>query len=90
MRFKRKGRFYVYILKCRDGTYYTGYTKNLSHRVKLHNKGKGAKYTRQRGPVKLAWHKKYAYFKLAFKKEIEVKRLTRQQKEKLVGGGIKS
>jgi len=52
----------------------------------LHNNGKGAKYTRDRRPVRLVWRKKYRYFKLAFLEEKRVKSLTRQQKEKLIYG----
>ena len=83
-RFVRTGKFYVYIVRCADGTYYTGYTPHVKRRVKLHNAGKGAKYTRQHGPVKLVWYKKYRYFKLAFKKEIAIKKLNRAQKERLI------
>ena len=83
-RFNRAGKFYVYIVRCADGTYYTGYTPKLRNRVKLHNAGKGAKYTRQHGPVKLVWYKKYKYFKVAFKKEIAIKKLKRAQKELLI------
>jgi putative endonuclease len=81
---KRAGKFYVYIVECRDGTYYTGYTPDLENRLKLHNNGKGAKYTRDRRPVKLVWRKEYKYFKPAFLKEKQIKGLTRKQKEKLV------
>jgi putative endonuclease len=83
-KFIRHGKFYVYILECCDGTYYTGYTPAIKKRVALHNKGRGAKYTRDRRPVKLVWHKKYKYFKLAFLEEKRIKRLTRKQKEKIV------
>lgn len=82
----RSGKFYVYIVKCKDGTYYTGYTNNLEKRIKLHNKGKGAKYTRDRRPVKLVWKKEYKQFKSAFKTERVIKGLTRKQKESLVKG----
>jgi putative endonuclease len=85
-RFKRKGKHYVYILRCADKTFYTGYTPNLKRRVQLHNSAKGARYTRTRLPVKLIWHKKYKYFKLAFLAELKIKRLTRKQKEALVRG----
>jgi putative endonuclease len=85
-KFKRKGSFFVYITQCKDKTYYTGYTPNLKRRIKLHNKGQGAKYTRDRRPVKLVWSKEYKYFKLAFLEEKRIKRLTRKQKEKLVHG----
>jgi len=85
-KFKRLGEFYVYILECADKTYYTGYTPDLKRRLKLHNEGKGAKYTRDRRPVKLVWRKEYKYFKKAFLEEKRIKRLTRKQKEQLVGG----
>ena len=47
-KFQRRGSFYVYIVECCDGTYYTGYTPDLDNRLKLHNNGKGAKYTSDR------------------------------------------
>ena len=86
-KFKRTGKFYAYILQCQDSTYYTGYTNNLEKRVKEHNAGKrGAKYTRDRGPVKLVWCKEYRYFKRSFITEKRIKSLTRKQKEALVSG----
>ena len=88
-KFIRKGKFYVYILQCNDDTYYTGYTNDLPNRVKLHNEGKGAKYTRDRRPVKLAWSKEYKYFKKAFLEELHIKKLTRRQKEKLINNSDK-
>jgi putative endonuclease len=84
MRFKRVGCFSVYILKCSDGTYYTGYTPDITRRVNLHNKGKGAKYTRTRRPVRLVWHKEFRYFKPAFQAEREVKKLDRKHKKELI------
>ena len=83
-KFKKCGLYYVYILKCRDGTYYTGYTPDIERRVELHNDGKGAKYTKGRRPVELVWCKKYKYFKRAFLEEGRIKGLTRKKKEKLV------
>jgi putative endonuclease len=83
-KFKRTGTFYVYILECRDGTYYTGFTSDLERRVELHNTGKGAKYTRTRRPVKVVWFRIYKYFRNAILEERRIKRLTRTQKEKLV------
>ena len=83
-KFVRTGKFYVYILRCADNTFYTGYTPDLERRIKLHNAGKGAKYTKIRRPVTLAWHKEYKYFKLAFLEEIRIKRLSRAQKKKLI------
>ncbi len=84
MKIKRTGTHYVYIVECADGTYYTGYTPKLRRRVKLHNAGRGAKYTKDRRPVKLIWSKKYRHFKRAFKREMAIKRLTRAAKERLV------
>lgn len=83
-KFKRKGKYFVYIVRCADETYYTGYTPDIERRIKLHNCGKGARYTRDRRPVKLVWCKEYKYFKRAFKKEMGLKKLSRKQKEKLV------
>lgn len=85
-KFKRKGRFYVYIVECCDNTFYTGYTPDLANRIELHNNGKGAKYTRARLPVKLVWSKEYRYFKKAFLEEKRIKALRRRQKEKMVKG----
>jgi putative endonuclease len=85
-KFKREGKFYVYIVECVDKTFYAGYTPDIEKRIKLHNAGRGAKYTRDRRPVKLVWSKGFKYFKLAFLEEKRIKRLTRQQKEKLVNG----
>ena len=84
-KFKRTGIYYVYILKCSDGTYYTGYTNGLEKRIKEHNNGKrGAKYLRGKRPVKLAWCKEYGYYKRAVSREREIKRLTHKEKEKLI------
>jgi putative endonuclease len=85
-KFNKSGKFFAYILECQDGTYYTGYTNDLAERIELHNKGKGAKYTRDRRPVKLVWRKEYRQFKPAFKVEKIIKQLTRLQKEALVKG----
>ena len=85
-KFNRNGRFFVYILKCRDGTYYTGYTNDLSNRINRHNKGIASKYTQRRLPVRLVWSKEYKYFKRAFLEEIRIKKLTRKQKIELVNG----
>ena len=85
-KFKRRGRFFVYIVLCADGTYYTGFTPCLTRRIRVHNKGKGARYTRDRRPVRLIWHKRYRNFKPAFLEEKRIKTLTRRQKEVLVKG----
>jgi len=81
---KREGRFFVYIVQCRDGTYYTGSTNNIDNRVKLHNKGHGAKYLRGKLPVKLVYAKEYHYYKNVLRRERDIKKMTRKQKEKLI------
>lgn len=81
---KRFGKHYVYIVECRQGMYYTGYTVDLERRVAKHNSGHGAKYLRNKLPVKLVYSKEYKYFKIAYKAEREIKKLSRQAKEALV------
>jgi len=81
----REGKFFVYIVQCSDGTYYTGYTNNLESRIALHNSSKGAKYLKGKLPVKLVFCKEYRYYKNALKGERRIKKLTRKQKEKLIG-----
>jgi putative endonuclease len=83
---KRIGKFYVYIVRCNDGTYYAGFTPHIRKRIALHNSGRGAKYTKYRRPVKLIWSKKYRYFKNAFLEERRIKTLTREEKEYLARG----
>lgn len=81
---KRRGRFHVYIVMCKNGTYYTGYTNNLENRIKLHNKGEGAKYLKGKSPVTLVYSKEYVYFKNALNAERKIKMLTRKNKEALI------
>jgi len=80
----RKSKYWVYIVQCRNGTYYTGYTNDLKNRIALHNKGNGAKYLRGKLPVKLVYAKEYRYYKNALRNERNIKKLTREQKEKLI------
>ena len=75
---------YTYILKCADGTFYTGYTIDIENRIKVHNSGKGAKYTRARLPVKLAYFEEYELKAEAMKREYEIKQLCRIEKLKLI------
>lgn len=70
----------LYILECADGTLYTGITDDLPRRLKLHERGKGAKYTRGRGPLTLRYTEACGGHSEALKREIAVKRLTRPQK----------
>lgn len=72
------------MVQCRHGTYYAGYTIDLEKRVSLHNSGKGAKYLRGKGPVKVVYVKKYKYYKNALIAEAALKKLTRKQKEELI------
>ncbi len=77
-------QFYVYILLCCDGSYYTGYTKDLDARTKLHQNGNGAKYTRAHKPQKLEYVETFESRSLAMKREREIKKLTHLQKQDLV------
>ncbi len=71
---------YVYILRCADGTLYTGWTTDLNRRLAAHNAGSGAKYTRSRRPVALLYSEECASRGAALRRESAVKRLTRAQK----------
>ena len=77
---------YVYILRCADGTLYTGWTTDLARRVKTHDAGKGAKYTRSRRPVRLAYFECFEEKVPAQQREREIKKLTRQEKGVLIAG----
>lgn len=81
---KRRGVYQVYLVECGDGTYYTGSTNNLEARLKLHNSGRGAKYVRGRGPVRLVYAKAYRSYKRAIEAELAIKKLTRKQKSELI------
>jgi putative endonuclease len=76
---ENNGHFF-YVLTCADGSLYGGYTNNLERRIKLHNEGKGAKYTRGRGPVNLTFYKQYDNKSDAMKAEYFFKQLPRKQK----------
>ena len=80
----RKSRYWVYIVQCRDGTYYTGYTNDLESRIALHNSGNGAKYLRRKLPVKLVYAKEYRYGWTEVISERNIKKMSRKQKERLV------
>ncbi len=76
-------QWFVYILECKDGTFYTGITNNINRRIAAHNAGKGARYTRSRGPVTLRYQESCANRSTALIRECAVKTLTRDAKEKL-------
>lgn len=77
-------RWFVYILRCCDGTLYTGMTDDVERRVEVHNSGKGAKYTRGRTPVEAVYREECESYSAALKREYAIKRLTRQQKMKMI------
>jgi putative endonuclease len=77
--------YYVYILACEDGTFYTGYTRDVEARMNLHKLGRGAKYLRTHKPEKIVYLEKFNARSDAMKREREIKRLTHAEKQKLTG-----
>ncbi len=75
---------YVYMIRCKDNTLYTGWTNDLYKRIKSHNNGNGAKYTKYRGPVELVYYETFDNKSEALKREIEIKKLTRIEKLDLI------
>lgn len=75
----------VYILRCKDGTLYTGATDDIEHRLAMHRAGKGAKYTRGRAPLTLVYREECADLSAALKREYAIKQLSREEKLKLCG-----
>ncbi|MCP5055879.1 MAG: GIY-YIG nuclease family protein [bacterium] len=78
--------WWVYILRCGDGSLYTGITNNLTRRLETHQQGKGARYTRGRLPVKMVYREACAGRSEASKREAEIKRFPRARKLALLGG----
>ena len=76
--------WYLYILRCRDDTFYTGITTDVAKRFDAHCNGKGAKYTRGRGPLSLIYQESCGDHSSALKREAEIKKLSRQKKELLI------
>lgn len=81
---KTNNSCYTYILECADNSLYTGWTNNLEKRVKTHNEGKGAKYTKARLPVKLAYYETFQTKQEAMQREYEIKQLSRKKKLELI------
>lgn len=78
-------KFYVYIVECADGSFYTGYTVDVERRINEHNYGsRSAKYTRSRRPVRLVYQETHADLSSALKREHQIKKLTRKKKMQLV------
>lgn len=75
---------YTYILKCSDNTLYTGWTNDLEKRLKAHNEGKGAKYTKTRLPVEMVYYESFENKVDAMKREYAIKQLSRKEKLKLI------
>ena len=77
--------WYLYVLRCGDGTLYTGITTDVERRLEAHRQGRGAKYTRGRGPLELEYQEECGTHSEALKREYAVKQLTREEKEDLIG-----
>ncbi|MCR5482191.1 MAG: GIY-YIG nuclease family protein [Clostridia bacterium] len=84
MEFKNTKGNYVYILRCSDGNLYTGWTVDLQKRLECHNSGKGSKYTRARRPVEMVYFEELATKNEALRREAAVKKLSRDEKLKLI------
>ena len=78
--------YFVYILRCCDGTLYTGATTDLDRRLRVHLSGKGAKYTRGRLPVELVYQEKVGDWSAALRRESAIKKMTREKKLELIAG----
>lgn len=81
--------YYVYIVRCKDGTLYTGSTNNLEKRLAAHNAGEGAKYTRGRQPVTLIYAEELPSWGTALRRERAIKQLSRERKLSLIANGAK-
>ena len=76
--------WYLYIVECRDGSLYTGISDDVPRRIAQHNSGKGAKYTRGRGPFILRYQETRGSYADALRREIQIKKLSRKEKLKLI------
>ena len=76
---------YTYVLKCSDGSLYTGWTNDIKKRLKAHNEGRGAKYTRGRTPAELVYLEEFDTKEAAMRREAAIKRMSRAEKLKLAG-----
>ncbi len=83
---EKERKAYTYIVQCRDGSYYTGWTTDVDKRVAAHNAGKGAKYTKSRRPVKLVYYEVFDSKGKAMHREYEIKQMPRIQKTRLIYG----
>ena len=76
--------WYLYILRCKDNTFYTGITTDVDKRLEAHQTGKGAKYTRGRAPLELVYRETCGSHSDALKRELEIKKLSREEKQKRI------
>jgi predicted GIY-YIG superfamily endonuclease len=83
---EKTSSWFVYMVQCADGSFYTGASTNVEKRVKMHNSGKGAKYTHTRLPVVLVYSEKCANHGAALQREWAMKKLTRVEKQQLING----
>ncbi len=81
---KNEMKWWLYILRCRDGSFYTGIAIDPKERLKQHNSGKGARYTRGRGPSRIVYREECGNRSKALKRECAVKKLSRDEKKKLI------
>ncbi|MCL4298152.1 MAG: GIY-YIG nuclease family protein [Anaerolineae bacterium] len=84
---RRPSAVYVYMVECADQTLYTGWTTDITRRLKAHNTGRGARYTQQRGPVRLVYLEELPDRRTALKRELQIKRMPRADKLKLIKEG---
>lgn len=83
-----ESNWYLYILRCKDNTLYTGITTDVEKRLEAHRSGKGAKYTRGRSPLELVYRESCGSHSDALKREHQVKMLTREEKQNLIREGF--
>ncbi len=81
---KSRGKWFVYILRCSDGSLYTGITKDVRRRCEQHNAGTASRYTRSRLPVALVYQERHVSRSLALKREAAIKAMSRREKESLI------
>jgi predicted GIY-YIG superfamily endonuclease len=86
----QKTRYFVYILLCKGGSYYTGHAKNVESRVKTHRKGRGARYTRMHEPEKLVYVEEFESRSEAMKRERQIKTFSHNKKQQLIADHNKS
>ncbi|MFB0501984.1 MAG: GIY-YIG nuclease family protein [Candidatus Bathyarchaeia archaeon] len=76
--------YYIYILLCKDGSYYTGYAKDLKHRIEQHKKGQGSRYTRMHEAEEIVYKEEFNSRSEAMKREREIKSLSHSEKQRLI------